>query len=185
MIQGYLFRFFPMGLRFFLGCGLWFSLLGASAQPKCTFLAASSPHDHDSFLLPGRPITGLMAKWGNPDETIGNIYIYRQHGCLVYLSADQTQIMAFVGSWFPGHGGFSQRVLGIGLGTTYPKCLKQLGPPMWRKPLVENVEEAFWTCGGLEIRCEIWTQNDYDPDIGGNIYAETVKRIQMQRAWKP
>lgn len=178
-----------MGLYFFLGCGVWFSILSASAQHNCKFLTASPPHEaaqgNDSFLLPGSPVTGLVAKWGPPEDTIGNIYVYRQHGSLVYLSADQTQIMAFVGSWFPGHGGFSKRVLGIGLGTTYPKCLAQLGSPMWRKPLTENIEEAFWTCAGLEIRCEIWTQNEYDPDLGGKIYAETVKRIQMQRTWKP
>lgn len=177
-----------MALKNLWCCLIWLWASHSSAQINIGSTKGSPPkteQGQNGFLLPGTPKDTVLAKWGKPDEVIGNIYVYRQQGSLIYLSADQHYIMAFVGSWFPGFGGFSQRILGIGLGTTYPKCVSILGPPTWRKPLVENIEEAYWTFGEFEIRCEIWTQNDYDPDIGGNIYAETVKRIQIQKPWKP
>lgn len=178
-----------MNIRSFLLCGWWMMAAQAYSQSACHALAKGSAIEmtmvEGTFLLPGSKVSDVTAKWGNPDEKIGNIFIYRQQGCLVYTNPDHSQIIAMVGSWFPGYGGFSQRIFGLSLGSTYPKCISLLGQPKWRKPLVENIEEAFWTCGPYEIRCEIWTQNDYDPDIGGNIYAETIKRIQVQKPWKP
>lgn len=130
-------------------------------------------------VLPGTSINSATELLGNPDLYLGNIWIYGEKGLLLYTDPKTTSIIAVVGSWFPGKGGFADDFFGIRLGSTYPKCIELLGNPISRTSYMPGVDVAVWKKDKWEITLEIWTENAYEPELGGNIYAETVKRIQI------
>jgi hypothetical protein len=129
--------------------------------------------------LPGKSVAALQKALGPPDTLMGNLLLYRKHGMLVYMDPMQIHISSVVGTWFPGVGRFSGSLLSLRLGDPYPLVEKRLGPPLSRYPLHPGIDEAEWKVGGFHVKIEIWLKDDFEPDLGGTIYAETVKRIQV------
>jgi len=133
----------------------------------------------NSEWLPGRTILEVRESLGSPDTILGNLFLYRKQGLLIYSDPSHTAIRSVVGTWFPGVGRFSGSLLSLRLGDPYPLAEKRLGIPLERYPLHHGIDEAVWKVDRFTVKIEIWLQDDFEPDLGGTIYAETIKRIQV------
>jgi hypothetical protein len=150
-----------------------------SLAPNLNLNDNSSLNDDFSFCLPGKSLAPALQKLGQPDLRPDPMLVFKQWGIILYTSPNKQTITGAVGSWFPGHGRFMGKWLGIGIGDTFPKLIKMWGKPLSRISAEHGFDEAIWIVSRYRLTIEIWNANDFEPDLGGNIMAETVKRIHI------